>query len=126
VYVADESNHKVRKVTPAGVVTTIAGSGFAGSSDGTGSLASFYFPAAVAVDTAGNIYVSDFNNNKIRKVTPAGVVTTLAGNGTVGSDDGMGSSATSFNGPYGIAAAGSGTLYVADVWNHKIRKIVQP
>ena len=71
VYVADTSNHTIRKVTPAGVVTTLAGlAGNSGSADGTGSAARFYLPCGVAVDSAGNVYVADTGNHTIRKVTP--------------------------------------------------------
>jgi hypothetical protein len=84
VYVADRSNHVIRKITPAGVVTTLAGlANYCGSADGTGSEARFCNPWSVATDSAGNVYVADTSNNKIRKVTPDGVVTTLAGSGTV-------------------------------------------
>ena len=95
VYVADTDNHTIRKVTPAGVVTTLAGlAGSPGSADGTGSAARFYCPRGVAVDSAGNVYVADTGNHTIRKVTPAGVVTTLAGlAGSAGSADGTGSAA---------------------------------
>ena len=80
VYVADTCNHTIRKVTPGGVVTTLAGlAGSSGSADGTGSAARFYIPYGVAVDSAGNVYVADTDNHTIRKVTPGGVVTTLAG-----------------------------------------------
>jgi DNA-binding beta-propeller fold protein YncE len=81
VYVADTFTHKIRKVTPGGVVTTLAGSGALGSTDGPGTAARFNAPSDVAVDAAGNVYVADSDNNKIRKVTPGGVVTTLAGCG---------------------------------------------
>src|ERR1019366_703568 len=81
VFVADSGNHTIRKVTPAGVVTTLAGSAVnSGSTDGTGSDARFYICWGVAVDGAGNVFVADSGNNAIRKVTPEGVVTTLAGN----------------------------------------------
>jgi sugar lactone lactonase YvrE len=122
VYVADSDNHKIRKITSAGVVTTLAGSGSSGSADGTGTLASFSYPKGVAVDTERNVYVADTNNSKIRKITPGGVVTTLAGSGSSGSADGTGAAAD-FSYPWGVAVDNSGNVYVADSNNHKIRKI---
>jgi sugar lactone lactonase YvrE len=113
VYVADSGNHKIRKVTPAGVVTTLAGSGAAGSTDGVGVAAKFNDPRSVAIDTSGNVYVADGGNYKIRKITSAGLVTTLAGTGTQGSTDGTGAAA-SFNYPTGVAVDSSGNVYVAD------------
>ena len=115
VYVADDGNEVIRKVTPAGVVTTLAGSpGKQGSADGTGRAAQFDGPSGVAVDNAGNVYVAERNNLVIRKVTSAGVVTTIGGlanhGGTV---DGIGSSAR-FSHPESIAVDSAGTLYVAD------------
>ena len=122
VYVADTQNNKIRKVTAAGVVTTFAGDGSYGSNDGNGANASFYNPYGVAVDSGGNVYVADTQNNKIRKVTAAGVVTTLAGSGISGSTDATGVNA-SFSGPRGMAVDSSGNVYVADFQNNKIRKI---
>ncbi len=122
VYVADYSNHKIRKITPAGVVSTFAGSGTAGSTDATGIAASFYAPIGVCTDAAGNVYVADANNSKIRKITPAGVVSTFAGSGANGSTDATGIAA-SFNFPYGVCTDATGNVYVADYSNHKIRKI---
>ncbi|SVB76640.1 uncharacterized protein METZ01_LOCUS229494, partial [marine metagenome] len=123
VYVADQRNHKIRKITPDGVVTTLAGSGTEGSADGTGVDAQFNLPRGIAVDGSGNVYVADTSNNRIRKITPDGVVTTLAGNGTEGSADGTGADAT-FDRPHGIAVDGSGNIYVSDARNNKIRKII--
>ena len=122
IYVSDNTNNRIRKITPAGVVTTLAGSGAVGSADGTGAAAQFSNPSAIAVDSSGTIYVADSSNNRIRKITPAGVVTTLAGSGAQGFVDGAGS-ATQFNIPYGIAVNSSGSVYVADTFNHRIRKI---
>ena len=123
VYVADTFNHMIRKITSAGVVTTVAGSTTSGSADGTGAAASFFRPYAVAIDASGNLYVADCNNNMIRKIDSAGVVTTLAGSTTAGHADGTGTAA-SFNSPGAVAADGSGNLYVADSGNNMIRKIV--
>ena len=122
VYVVDNANHRIRKITPAGVVTTLAGSGVAGFADGTGSAAKFYWPEGVAVDSSGTVYVADNANQRIRKITPTGVVTTLAGSGVAGFADGTGTAAR-FNGPVSVAVDSSGTVYVADTGNHRIRKI---
>ena len=122
VYVADYVNNMIRKITPAGVVSTLAGSTKSGSSDGVGTAASFYYPAGVAVDTSGNVYVADMLNNMIRKITPAGVVSTLAGSTTSGSKDGVGTAASFFQ-PRGVAVDASGNVYVADLGNDNIRKI---
>jgi hypothetical protein len=124
VYVADYMNSTIRKVTSAGVVTTLAGSpNDPGHSNGTGSAALFNGPNGVAVDGSGNVYVADTENQLIRKVTSAGVVTTIAGTATVtGSTDGPGTSAL-FNFPTSVAVDGSGNLYVADYSNFVIRKI---
>ena len=122
VYVADSGNHKIRKITDTGVVTTLAGNGSQGGDDGIGTAASFYSPEGLAVDAAGNVYIADTNNHKIRKINPTGVVTTLAGDGTTGSMDGT-SITASFSSPSGVAVDISGNVYVADSNNNKIRKI---
>jgi len=123
VYVADTGNDTIRKVSPAGVVTTLAGLAFwSGSVDGTGSAARFNYPVGVAVDSAGNVYVADSGNATIRKVSPAGVVTTLAGLAqSPGSADGIGSAAR-FGGPGSVAVDSAGNLFVADTGNGTIRK----
>ena len=117
-------NCTIRQITPAGVVTTLAGSaGSFGSADGTGSTARFNAPSGVAVDSTGNVYVADTFNSTIRQITPAGVVTTLAGlAGNSGSADGTGSAAR-FNNPSGVAVDSTGNIYVADTYNSTIRQI---
>ncbi len=122
LYVADYPDHKVRKVSSAGLVTTFAGSGISGSTDGAAASATFYNPAGLCSDASGNIYVADFGNNKVRKITPSGIVSTLAGSGTPASDDGIGVSA-GFSGPSGICLDASGNIFVSDYNTHKLRKI---
>ncbi len=124
IYVTDLLNHTVRKITPAGIVTTLAGlPGSPGSADGTGAAARFNLPNGLAVDAAGNVFVSDMGNATIRKITPAGVVTTFAGQvGTTGLVDGTGNVAR-FDGPIGLAFDSAGNLYVADSNNNAIRRI---
>jgi sugar lactone lactonase YvrE len=127
IYVADSGNNTIRKITPDAVVTTLAGSGLAGFADGVGSAAKFNFPVNLAVDADENIFVADANNNRIRQVTSAGVVTTLAGSGVAGGSDGTGSGAT-FNFPTGISvgldpATSQRYVYVADSRSQTIRRI---
>ena len=122
VYVADQVNHRIRKITTSGVVSTLAGSGTPGYADGTGTSAKFNYPNGVAVDGAGNVYVADLSNHRIRKITALGVVSTLAGSGASGYTDGTGTSAK-FSYPNGVAVDGAGNVYVADYFNHRIRKI---
>jgi sugar lactone lactonase YvrE len=126
IYVADSNNHTIRKITPARVVSTFAGSaGSIGTADGTGSAARFNFPYGVAVDRSGsgNIHVGDTLNFTIRQITPAGVVTTLAGSpGMRGGTDGAGSAAR-FSSPEGMAVDSAGSIYVADGDASTIRKI---
>ncbi len=124
LYVADSSNHTIRKITSNGTVTTFAGSpGLPGTADGTGTAARFNLPSGVAVDAAGDVYVADFANHSIRKISGSGVVTTLAGTpGTSGANNGVGTAAR-FTYPSGIAVDGAGKIYVADQGSHTIRAI---
>jgi sugar lactone lactonase YvrE len=120
IFVAESGNQRIRKITPAGMVTTLAG-GTIGYSDGLGTAAKFNNPQGICVDSAGNLFVADFNNNKIRKVSPTGDVTTVAGT-TTGFADGA-ASAAMFSSPTGITTDQNNNLYVADYNNHRIRKI---
>ena len=124
LYVADQSNHRIRKITTEGTVTTLAGDGYVGSTDGPGSTARFYFPLALALDNSGNIYVADSINNRIRKITSSGVVTTLAGNGQGGlADSSSGSTNVKFWQPNGVAVDSGGNVYVGDSYNNRLRYI---
>jgi sugar lactone lactonase YvrE len=124
VYVADYGNHTIRQITPAGLVTTIAGSpGVTGSLNATGTNALFFHPMGLALDSAGNIYVADYGNHLIRKISPSRAVTTLAGSaGVFGYTNGTGTSAL-FYGPEAVTVDSAGNVFVADTGNAAIRKI---
>jgi sugar lactone lactonase YvrE len=120
IYVADSYNHRIRKITPQGQVSTLAGSepGFA---DGQGAQAQFFHPQGLALANDGTLYVADAGNARIRKISRQGVVSTLAG-GSIGYADGKGSQAR-FKSPDGMALAADGSLFVVDVGNNRIRKV---
>lgn len=120
LYVVDFWNFKIRKITPAGVVTTFAGttSGFA---DGAANIAKFSYLEGICIDVQGNIYVADGGNNRIRKITPAGIISTVAGS-TSGYQDGLGTSAK-FEYPSGICVDSNNNLFICEAFGQKIRKI---
>lgn len=122
IYVADTDNYKIRKITPSGFVSTVAGSGISGSADGLGTTATFNSIYGITIDASGTIYVADNVINKIRKITSNGMVTTFAGSGVGSSTDGLGTVA-SFNGPIRLCHDSSGNLYVVDMFGHKIREV---
>lgn len=121
VYVSESGAVNIRKISGDNV-TTLAGSGVSGFKDGNGTDAQFNNAGGICTDASGNLYVADTYNNRIRKVTAAGVVSTFAGSGAAGRSDAVGTAAT-FNQPYGIVIDKSGNLYVSEVNNHDIRKI---
>jgi sugar lactone lactonase YvrE len=123
LYVADQFNHVIRKITSTGVVSTFCGNGTIGHVDGPAATAEFYSPAAIAVDTQGNVYVADQGSNDIIKISSAGVATTIAGIEAAGYINSTTGTKAAFNNPRGIAVDGQGNIYVADAGNHRIRKI---
>lgn len=123
IYISDQSNHKIRKFTTDGMVSNFVGTNTAGYVDGNGTNARFNYPAAMAIDTQDNLYVADWGNHCIRKITPTGDVTTYAGIGGVSGDLDGNTTIAKFNGPTGLCLDNFGNVYVADYSNHKIRKI---
>jgi predicted outer membrane repeat protein len=125
IYVADEFNHCIRRITPGGAVSTFAGSGVAGHVDGSAASARFLYPSGVAVDAAGNVFVADTGNHRVRQVSPSGDVTTLAGTGEAGITADGPAATSKFSAPRGIAVSADGTkVWVADTANHRIRLIL--
>ncbi|HWZ03178.1 MAG TPA: NHL repeat-containing protein [Mucilaginibacter sp.] len=122
LYVADTYNNRIRKITPDGIVSTLAGKTKKGSANGKGAAASFSHPDGIAVDKNGNVYVADVGNNKIRKITPDGTVSDFAGTGKRGSDNGPAGVATFYR-PFGLTIDNAGSLFVADYQNNLIRRI---
>jgi sugar lactone lactonase YvrE len=125
LYIADRSNHRIRKVAPDGVISTFAGTGLTGFSGdgGPASSARLNQPADVATDASGNVYIADTGNNRIRKITPDGLISTIAGSGAAGSsgDGGLAVNA-SFNAPEGLVVDSDGSLYVSESLGHRVRK----
>jgi len=124
IYVADYGNNLIRKITSAGVMSTLAGSGAASELNGTGTAAKFNGPDGIAFDGSANLYVADAGGNTIRKIVIAtGVVTTYAGSGTAGAANNATLLTSTFNGPAGLSVDGSGNMYIADQGNNLIREI---
>ncbi|MBS9462873.1 hypothetical protein KIM67_10655 [Flagellimonas sp. 389] len=123
IYIADRVNHAIRKISN-GMVTTLAGNGTAGFSDGQETSASFNLPHSIDVDSEGNIYVADQGNRAIRKITPNGAVTTIAGNGSIGLENGPGQDAEFGGTIRGIAVDDNGNVYVSDTSNQVIRMLI--
>ena len=126
VYIADELNHCIRKVSPAGIISTLAGTGTAGytGDGGQATAAELYAPSGVALDASGNLYIADYGNSVIRTVSTAGIISTFAGNHTAGyTGDGGAATAAELNVPTGVAFDASGNLYIADYGNYRIRKV---
>ena len=126
LYIADAGNNRIRKVTAAGIITTVAGNGLSGfSGDGAAAIsAQLATPYGVKVDGSGNLYIADAGNNRVRKVSASGIITTVAGSAVSGfSGDGGAATAATLDGPVGLAIDGAGNLYIADNNNHSIRKV---
>lgn len=123
IYLADQGNHRIRKITQEGVVTTVAGSGEQGYADGNGTSAQFNRPTGIAIDGSGNLYIADSGNHCIRKISSSGMVSTLAG--MAGSADFIDATGTEarFNYPIGLTIDGAGNILVADLNNYRIRKV---
>ena len=126
LFIADRDNCRIRKVTPGGVISTVAGNGTGGFSGdgGPATSAQLAAPHGVAVDAAGNLFIADYANNRIRMVTPDGIIRTVAGNGTMGfsGDGGPATSAQLFQ-PGGVAVDAAGNLFIADTFNNRVRKV---
>ena len=126
MYIVDHENHRIRKVTPSGIITSIAGNGIAGygGDGGPATDASLNYPTGLVLDTIGNIYIADRDNQRIRMINTSGVMTTFAGNGTGGySGDGGIATAAEIYRPDGIAIDSSGNIYIADSYTNRVRKI---
>jgi trimeric autotransporter adhesin len=126
LYIADSGNCRIRKMTPTGAITTVAGNGQQGfyGDGGAATAAKLLIPAAVRLDGMGNLYISDTNNQRIRKVTPSGTISTVAGNGTTGFfADGGPAILAALNRPIGMAVDAAGNLYIADSSNYRVRRV---
>jgi RHS repeat-associated protein len=128
LFIADFANHRIRKVNPAGIITTVAGIGAVGfrGDGGSATAAVLYFPRGVTIDPQGNLFIADYASGRIRKVSPAGIITTVAGSGMYGfSGDGGQATAASLYYPVDVTVDPQGNLFIADTFNHRIRKVGQ-
>jgi trimeric autotransporter adhesin len=126
VYIADTSNHRIRKIDTSGTITTIAGTGTGtfGGDNAAATAARVNSPQGVAVDSAGNVFIADTSNNRIRKIDTGGNISTVAGNGTGGYlADNVPATSTRINAPRGVVVDGSGNIYIADTSNNRIRRV---
>lgn len=122
LFITDKSNHVIRKVNADGEVSVFAGTGIAGDTDGNSIKAQFSSPTGITIDTEDNLYITDYANHKIKKITIDGYVTTLAGSGESGFKDGTALEAE-FKQPYDLTVSNDGTIYISDSDNHRIRKL---
>src|SRR5579872_4864121 len=128
LYIADTDNHRVRKISAAGVISTLAGNGHAGfaGDGGPASLSLLNSPYGLAVDPAGNVYIADFGNQRVRKVSPDGMIITIAGTGQKGSSgDGGPANAAQLMSPRNLALDSVGNLYVSEFEGHRVRRIAR-
>jgi uncharacterized protein (TIGR03437 family) len=124
IFIADTANHRIRKVTPTGIISTVAGDGALGYSGdgGPATSAQFLYPTQVAVDASGSLFIADSGPNVIRKVSPSGIITTIAGNGSAGySGDGGPATSAQLNGPFGVAVDAFGRVFIGDFYNSAVR-----
>ncbi len=127
LYIADGANGRIRKVSPSGIITTIAGTGTRGYSGdgGPATAAMLDFPISVVVDSAGEVFVSDINSSVIRKISTSGIITTVAGNGYIGySGDSCAAAAARLYYPQGVTLDGRNNIYIADLFNARVRKVI--
>lgn len=126
IYVADAENLCIRKITPGGVVTTFAGTPNGGYEDGIGTNAKFNRPFGIDIDASNFLYVTDYFNNRIRKISPAGLVTTIGGTGSFGSNDGNALTEAQFNRPLAICVGSNGIIYISEAGGNNTIRMLKP
>jgi DNA-binding beta-propeller fold protein YncE len=131
LFIADSGNHRIRKVSPDGTITTVAGSrpedprngGYAGDG-GLALQARLNNPRGIVVDSAGNLFIADIGNDRVRKVSPDGTITTVAGGGSAEPGDGGPATTAALHYPWGVTIDGAGNLFIAEFGSHRVRKVV--